>query len=107
LKLDYFHYSVNHSIEEYSKQDQLPPQLGSGIFTNTSNHIEEIWGELKGETHTHAHRHAGKLDELVDEIMFRHSQRSLLDLLRVQRSDLSATSGNYGTNYCDTSVYEL
>ena len=33
--------------------------------------------------------------------MFRHSQRSLKDLFRVQ------PTATYGMNYCDTSVYEL
>jgi hypothetical protein len=83
LKYNYFHYSVNHSDNEYSKMDKLPATFGGGAFINTSNHVEEIWSEMRSSCRSHFHRQCAKLDLFLDEIMFRHAGRDLLHLLKV------------------------
>jgi hypothetical protein len=81
LSWDYNHFSVNHSIGEYSKRDYLP---SGKEFDNTSNHIEGVWGEFKSSAHSHSHRQLEKLDLIMDEIMFRHSRRNLFHVLRAE-----------------------
>ena len=83
LHEDYRRYTVNHSIKEFQRIDQLDD--GTSLLV-TINHLEDAWSELKASLVGHAPREVMRLDRRLKVLMFRHSGRTvLICLLRRSR----------------------
>jgi transposase-like protein len=75
-----FHYSVNHSANEYARDEKHP--LTGELFTVTTNGCEALWADLRARVHNPAHRTLVHIDRAMSEMMFGFAGLSVFDLFK-------------------------
>jgi len=76
----YFHYTVNHSAGEYSREEI---DEDGRRFRVTTNHIEQIWARLRGYVRTWVQRRIDDIDISLDVFCSREAGISIYDLYRM------------------------
>lgn len=80
LDVDYIHRTINHSAGEYVRQELID---GYGEISVNSNMIEGLWKHLKRKIINKRCRTVNFTRICLDELMFRSSGRSFLNLIKV------------------------
>lgn len=76
----YLHRSVNHRAKEYAREEEVE---GFGVISVHDNTIEGLWHHLKKKLVNKQCRKYVLLDSFLDEIMFKYSGRSLVNLIKM------------------------
>ena len=78
--LGYNHFTVNHSAGDYSHSDN--DSEGNEISV-TTNHIESVFGQLRGRTRNNRTRNIERLDAVLCELMFESQDHTIFELFQV------------------------
>jgi len=70
----FYHLTVNHSRDEYSRIDNIPGVGNVQVHTNT---IEGVWSVLRSRLKYRTKKNLERVDMYLDELMYRRSGRSL------------------------------
>jgi hypothetical protein len=77
----YYHFSVNHSEEEYVRKEYHPIL---GHLTVTTLDFEDFWCKLESGIANSDDRSMKRLRHLMNKVMFLSTERKVLDLIKMK-----------------------